>query len=118
MNRSKRQSVTCLPASSPLLPSVSQESFPFLSHSGGRAWHAVSVDRYALAVTERAPFTIEITPPRIPLIRKGSLDLDVRIQLIAASRDRSTFKRNGFPAGSWTLRPSRFREITMKRSTR
>ncbi|MCX7410694.1 MAG: hypothetical protein NTZ32_21680, partial [Planctomycetales bacterium] len=48
----------------PVLRSRCQESFPFLSHSGGRAWHPVSVERYVLAVTERSPFTIEITQPR------------------------------------------------------
>lgn len=56
-----------------------QEAFPFLSHSGGRALHHVVVDRYALAVTKPAPYTIEVTPPRIPLIRNGSLDVEVRI---------------------------------------
>lgn len=56
-----------------------QESFPFLSHSGGRAWHHVAVDRYALAVTEPAPYTIDVVPPRIPLIRNGSLDVEVNL---------------------------------------
>lgn len=59
--------------------SCSQESFPFLSHSGGRAWHHVSVGQYVLAVTAPAPFTIDVTPPRIPLIRNGSLDVAVHV---------------------------------------
>lgn len=60
--------------------SRSQESFPFVSHSGGRAWHPVTVDRYTLAVTETSPFTIEVVPPKIPLIRSGSLDLDIQVR--------------------------------------
>lgn len=59
--------------------SRSQESFPFLSHSGGRAWHHVRVNQYVLAVTDPAPFTIDVTPPRIPLIRNGSLDIAVHV---------------------------------------
>lgn len=64
----------------PTFESHSQESFPFVSHSGGRAWHPVTVDRYVLAVTETSPFTIEVVPPKIPLIRNGSLDLDLQVR--------------------------------------
>ena len=76
-----------------------QESFPFLSHSGGRAWYPVSVDRYVLAITERAPFTIEVTPPRIPLIRNGSLDLDVRIQRHGGFTGAIDFQAEWLPGG-------------------
>ncbi len=86
-------------SSTPLFGSRSQESFPFLSHSGGRAWHPVTVDRYVLAVTERAPFTIEITPPRIPLIRNGSLDLDVRIQRHGGFTGPIDFQAEWLPGG-------------------
>ncbi len=83
----------------PVLRSRSQESFPFLSHSGGRAWHPVSVDRYVLAVTERSPFTIEVTQPRIPLIRNGSLDLDVRVQRHAGFTGAIDFQAEWLPGG-------------------
>jgi hypothetical protein len=76
-----------------------QESFPFLSHSGGRAWHPVSVDQYVLAVTERAPFTIEVTQPRIPLIRNGSLDVDVRVVRHAGFTGAVEFQSEWIPAG-------------------
>ena len=82
-----------------MLRSRSQESFPFLSHSGGRAWHPVTVDRYVLAVTERAPYTIEITPPRIPLIRNGSLDVDVRIQRHGGFTGPIDFQAEWLPGG-------------------
>ena len=83
----------------PLFTSRCQESFPFLSHSGGRAWHPVSVDRYVLAVTERAPFTIEVTPPRIPLIRNGSLDLEVRVQRHRGFTGPIDFQAEWLPGG-------------------
>ena len=83
----------------PVLRSLCQESFPFLSHSGGRAWHPVSVDRYVLAVTERSPFTIEVTQPRIPLIRNGSLDLDVRVQRHGGFTGAIDFQAEWLPGG-------------------
>ncbi len=83
----------------PVLRSRCQESFPFLSHSGGRAWHPVSVDRYVLAVTERSPFTIEVTQPRIPLIRNGSLDLDVRVQRHGGFTGAIDFQAEWLPGG-------------------
>lgn len=83
----------------PVLRGHCQESFPFLSHSGGRAWHPVSVDRYVLAITERSPFTIEVTSPRIPLIRNGSLDLDVRIQRHGDFKGPIDFQAEWLPGG-------------------
>ncbi|HEX4147025.1 MAG TPA: serine protease [Pirellulales bacterium] len=62
------------------LISGSQQAFPFLGHSGGHAWRSVVVDRYALAVTEQAPFSIEVVPPAIPLALNGELTLDVIIK--------------------------------------
>ncbi len=76
-----------------------QESFPFLSHSGGRAWHHVVVDAYALAVTEPAPFTIQVTPPPIPLIRNGSLDLGVHIQRHGNFTGAVEFQPEWLPGG-------------------
>ena len=61
------------------LESGSQQAFPFLGHSGGAAWRSVVVDRYALAVTEPAPFSIELVPPQIPLALNGELALEVKV---------------------------------------
>ena len=35
-------------------------------------------DRLAVAVTEPAPFTIQVNPPQVPLVRDGSLELVVK----------------------------------------
>ena len=76
-----------------------QESFPFLSHSGGRAWHHVVVDRYALAVTEAAPFTIDVTPPQIALIRNGSLDVEVHLTRNGDFQGSVDFQPEWLPGG-------------------
>jgi hypothetical protein len=36
-----------------------------------------TTDRFAVAVTEEAPFSIEVIEPKVPLVRSGSMDLKV-----------------------------------------
>ncbi|MFT5409533.1 MAG: hypothetical protein ACI9NC_002258 [Verrucomicrobiales bacterium] len=60
--------------------SRSQENIPFLNHSGGDALHHVQVDRYVLGVTDPAPFTLDIEPPRAALVRGGELAIPVKIK--------------------------------------
>ncbi len=38
-----------------------------------------TVDSLAVAVTEEAPFTIEVIEPKVPIVRGGSMDLKVRV---------------------------------------
>jgi len=87
------------PAAGSGFRSRSQESFPFLSHSGGRAWHHVSVDQYVLAVTDSAPFTIDVTAPRIPLIRNGSLEVSVHVTRHKGFSGPIDFQAEWLPAG-------------------
>jgi hypothetical protein len=61
------------------LVSTSQVYIPFINHSGGRAWNGVFLDRYALAVTQPAPFSIKLIPPEIPLSQSGELSLQVQV---------------------------------------
>ena len=61
------------------IPTYSQQCVPFINHSGGDAWRTVRTDRYVAAVTERAPFSIEIDQPGIPLVRGGGLNIPVRV---------------------------------------
>ena len=65
------------------LPSIlhgsSQAYIPFINHSGGRAWHHVHLKEYALAVTDPAPFSLELEQPRIPISQAGELRLKVRV---------------------------------------
>ncbi|MFT7639462.1 MAG: hypothetical protein ACI9G1_001198 [Pirellulaceae bacterium] len=57
----------------------SQQNVPFINHPGGDAWHAVQLDRYVMAVTEQAPFSLEIEQPKIALVRGGELAIPVNI---------------------------------------
>ena len=60
------------------LDSKCQQAMPFLSISSGRAWHTVIVDQYAYAVTDPAPFRLEVEPPEIPLSKNGELKVKVK----------------------------------------
>ncbi len=62
------------------LVSYTQQSFPFLNHSGGHAWHAIVLDKYALAVTEPAPFSFEVEAPQLPISKNGQLALNVKVK--------------------------------------
>ena len=72
-------SITCKATDGTPLLSRSQQSFPFLGHSGGHAWHSFVVDDYAFAVTEPAPYQIDVEQPTIPLSQNGELTLPVKI---------------------------------------
>jgi hypothetical protein len=61
------------------LESGSHQAFAFMNHSGGRPWHPLKIERYALAVTEPAPFSIELVPPQIPLSQSGELAMQINI---------------------------------------
>ncbi len=82
----------------PLLSS-SQQGFCFLNHSGGRAWNSVVVDRYALAVTEPAPFTIDVVQPEIALSQNGELALAVKITRRAGFKQPVEFQCDWLPPG-------------------
>ena len=56
-----------------------QQNVPFINHSGGDAWRTVRTDRYIAAVTEPAPFSIEVEQPDIALVRGGELSIPVRL---------------------------------------
>ena len=61
------------------LESRSQQSLPYINHSGGDAWRTVRLDRFVLAVTEEAPFSVEIQSPPTALVRGGELAIPVKI---------------------------------------
>ena len=65
--------------SSHRLKSRSQQNIPFINHPGGDAWRTVRLNRFVLGVTEPAPFTIDVTPPSVPLVRGGELAILVKL---------------------------------------
>ncbi|WP_395737584.1 serine protease [Prosthecobacter sp.] len=81
------------------LVSHSQQSFPFLGHSGGRAWHSFVVDHYALAVMEPPPFNIEVAQPQIPLSQNGELSLAVKVARQAGFKEDVEYQFDWVPNG-------------------
>jgi len=61
------------------IETASMQWVPFINHSGGDAWRAVKTDRFIMAVTNAAPFSIELQPPSIPLVRGGELAIPVKV---------------------------------------
>ena len=81
------------------LISNSQQGFPFLNHSGGHAWHALAVNKYAFAVTEAAPFTIDLVQPPISLSQNGELALPVKVTRREGFKDALEFQCDWLPPG-------------------
>src|ERR1035441_10828969 len=50
-----------------VLESASRQGFAFTNRGGELPWHFVFLDRYALAVTEAAPFRVTLAPPPIQI---------------------------------------------------
>ncbi len=42
--------------------------------------YSIAVDRLALAVTEPAPFKVEIVEPKVPIVRRGMMELPVKLE--------------------------------------
>jgi hypothetical protein len=61
------------------LESGSRQGFALTNRGGEMPWHFVFLDRYALAVTEPAPFDIELEPPGIALAQSGELMLHAKV---------------------------------------
>ena len=76
-----------------------QESFPFVSRSGGHAWHHLITEQYVLAVTEPAPYTIDVEQPLIPLIQNGELGLKVKIARHNGFEGKVDFQAEWLPPG-------------------
>lgn len=61
------------------ISSPSQQNLPFWSHSGGDAWRTIRLDRYVMAVTDPAPFSIAVEPATAAIVRGGELAIPVTI---------------------------------------
>ena len=76
-----------------------QQSIPFINHPGGDAWRTVRLDRFALAVTDPAPFSVEVAPPPVSLVRGGELAIPVRIARRPGFDEPVEFQCDWVPAG-------------------
>ncbi len=61
------------------LDSGSRVGFALTNRSGELPWHFVWLDKFALAVTEPAPFEVELETPAIPLVQGGDLMLKAKV---------------------------------------
>ena len=81
------------------IETASMQWVPFINHSGGDAWRAVKMDRFIMAVTDPAPFSIEVEPPTIPLVRGGELGIPVKITRRAGFTEPIEIKCDYEPGG-------------------
>lgn len=76
-----------------------QQVVPFINHSGGDAWRTLRVDRFAMAVTSPAPFTIDLEQPTISLVRGGELFIPVRLTRTEGFLDAIEYQADFGPQG-------------------
>ena len=62
-------------------------------------YHSFSSDRIPTAVTEPAPFSIELTPPAVPIVRNGKLMLRMQVTRSGDFKGNVTAKFPWFPPG-------------------
>jgi hypothetical protein len=62
------------------LESGSRQGFALTNRGGELPWHFVFLDKYALAVTEAAPFRVVLAAPPIPLMQGSELLLKARVE--------------------------------------
>jgi hypothetical protein len=61
------------------LETGSRQGFALINRGNELPLHVVFLDKYALAVTQPAPFHIEMEAPAIPLVQAGELALKVKV---------------------------------------
>ena len=61
------------------LDSGSRQGFALTNRSGELPWHFVWLDKFALAITDPAPFEIELDPPALPLVQGGDITLKAKV---------------------------------------
>jgi hypothetical protein len=59
------------------VPSHFQHSVELVTGQNNAPFWTRVEDRFAVAVTEEAPFAVEVVEPKVPLVRSGSMDLKV-----------------------------------------
>ena len=63
------------------------------------AWHFLWMEKYALAVTQPAPFHIELEQPEIPLAQNGELELKVKVIRHGDFKDPIEIQTDWLPPG-------------------
>ncbi len=61
------------------LQTGSRQGAALVNKGNQLAWHFLWMEKYAMAVTQPAPFDIELEQPKIPLAQNGELELKVKL---------------------------------------
>ena len=101
-----------------VLESHSQQAVPFVNDSGGDAGRILRVDRFALAVTDPAPFAVDLVQPKVPVVRGGELAIPVKLTrragFDAPVEFQADFGPNGVGLPPNELIPSGATEATLR----
>jgi hypothetical protein len=62
------------------LDSASRQGFALINRGGELPWHFVFLDKYAIAVTDPAPFRVKLVAPAIPLMQGSELTLKAMVE--------------------------------------
>jgi hypothetical protein len=81
------------------LDSGSRQGFALTNRSGELPWHFVWLNQYALAVTQPAPFDIELEQPPLPIVQGGDLTLKAKITRHGDFKDAVEMIVDWLPSG-------------------
>jgi hypothetical protein len=81
------------------LDSATRQAIALYNHPGEYPWHYVFLDKFALAVTKPAPFTISMEQPPIPLSRSGEMLLKVKVNRQPDFKEPVELQADWLPAG-------------------
>jgi len=81
------------------LDSGSRQGFALTNRPGELPWHFVWLSQYALAVTQPAPFDIELEQPALPIVQGGDLTLKARVTRHGDFKDAVEMITDWLPSG-------------------
>jgi hypothetical protein len=81
------------------LDSGSRQGFALTNRPGDLPWHFVSLNQYALAVTQPAPFDIELEQPALPIVQGGDLTLKATVTRHGDFKDAVEMIIDWLPSG-------------------
>ncbi|MCB9882342.1 MAG: PPC domain-containing protein [Planctomycetes bacterium] len=55
------------------------QTFTLVEVQGNRPYTTVTIDRLPIAIADVAPFTIDVDPPRVPIVQGAPLSIDVSV---------------------------------------
>jgi len=81
------------------LETGSRQFFALINRPGELPWHYVLLDKFALAVTDPAPFRIDLEQPQIPLAQNGELLLKAKVARLGDFKGPIEIQPDWLPPG-------------------